>query len=232
MHAGRGLTADTPRLDRIATWYLSTLPAPTHQTQRVLKRLYRMLLTGNAVSVDELAEIEPTDFASLVDDLAGWVLFDADRRIDSSYGLTLRPTPHRVSVNGQRAFAYCPWDAVFLPLLLGDQVKLTTSCPVSGQRIDMVTTPEGIRRITPRASVMSFTTPPALSIAETEDTAIERRQRKKQSIEQICGSVHLFCQASWADRWGAAKNDIHVLSPDEAFQLARNVHLKVFDDDW
>jgi hypothetical protein len=84
--------------------------------------------------------------------------------------------------------------------------------------------------MTPQRSVLSFATPPALSAAKMADTALERRRRKEQSIEQICCQVHLFCRATWANKWRAAKNDIHVLCPDEAFQLAKTVHLTVFGE--
>lgn len=222
------MTTHIALLDKLAAWYVSTLPSATYPTQRVLQTIHRQLLTVGPVALDDLINNETSKGVAVAHDLEGWVLFGSDGRIDSGYEMTLRPTGHRLSIDDNSAFAFCPWDAIFLPLLLGEVVTLTTACPVSGHHISMAVSPSGIRSLAPRDSVMSFVMPSGMSTVGQTGTALEPRRRKEESIRQLCRAIHLFARPNYAKEWGSDQSEFFVLSIEEAVALAARVHRQVF----
>ena len=75
-------------------------------------------------------------------------------------GVTLVPTSHRVQLGGKLLYTWCAFDTVLLPPQLDVQAQVQSTCPVTGQPILFVATPEGvIRDLSPASSVMSLVVP-------------------------------------------------------------------------
>ena len=75
-------------------------------------------------------------------------------------GVTLVPTSHRVQLGGKHLYTWCAFDTVLLPSSLHIEVQVQSTCPVTGQLITFVATPEGvIRDLSPAGSVMSLVVP-------------------------------------------------------------------------
>ena len=75
-------------------------------------------------------------------------------------GVTLMPTSHRVKVGGKLLYTWCAFDTVLLPPQLDVQAQVQSTCPVSGQPITFVATPEGvIMDLSPASGVMSLIVP-------------------------------------------------------------------------
>ena len=75
-------------------------------------------------------------------------------------GVTLVPTSHRLQVRGQRLFTWCAFDTLLFPPSLHMEAQVESTCPVTGQPITFVATPEGvIRDLSPASSVMSLIVP-------------------------------------------------------------------------
>ena len=79
-------------------------------------------------------------------------------------GATLVPTPHRFQIGGQLLYTWCAFDTVLLPPSLHVEAQVQSTCPVTGQPITFVATPEGvIRDLSPASGVMSLIVPIARS---------------------------------------------------------------------
>ena len=75
-------------------------------------------------------------------------------------GVTLVPTSHRVLVGGKLLYTWCAFDTVLLPPQLDVQAQIQSTCPVSGQPITFVATPQGtVLDLLPAGSVMSLIVP-------------------------------------------------------------------------
>lgn len=75
-------------------------------------------------------------------------------------GVTLVPTSHRVLVGGKLLYTWCAFDTVLLPPQLDVQAQVQSTCPVSGQPITFVATPQGtVLDLLPAGSVMSLIVP-------------------------------------------------------------------------
>jgi alkylmercury lyase len=75
-------------------------------------------------------------------------------------GVTLVPTTHRVQVGGKLLYTWCAFDTILLPPQLDVRVQVQSTCPVSGQPITFVATPQGaVLDLLPAGSVMSLIVP-------------------------------------------------------------------------
>jgi len=78
-------------------------------------------------------------------------------------GVTLVPTSHRVQTGGKLLYTWCAFDTVLLPPQLDVQAQVQSTCPVTGQPITFVATPEGtVLDLLPAGSVMSLIVPAEL----------------------------------------------------------------------
>ena len=75
-------------------------------------------------------------------------------------GVILVPTAHLFQLNGSMLYTWCAFDTVLFPPSLHIQAHVHSTCPVTGQAITFVATPEGeIRDLTPLSSVLSLFIP-------------------------------------------------------------------------
>src|SRR5262249_12103390 len=75
-------------------------------------------------------------------------------------GVSMVPTSHRFQIGGKLLYTWCAFDTVLLPPQLDVQAQVQSTCPVTGQTITFVSTPEGtILDLFPTGSVMSLIVP-------------------------------------------------------------------------
>jgi len=75
-------------------------------------------------------------------------------------GATLVPTSHRFQMGGRLLYTWCAFDTVLFPPSLHVEAQVQSTCPVTGQPITFVATPEGtILDLFPAGSVMSLIVP-------------------------------------------------------------------------
>ncbi|MDR7423587.1 MAG: alkylmercury lyase MerB [Armatimonadota bacterium] len=122
-------------------------------------------------------------------------------------GLTLRPTPHRLGVEGRTLFTWCALDTLFFPAMLGKAARVTSPCPITGAEIRVEVTPEGVERLEPSDAVVSVVVP--------ESAGDIRRT--------FCRNVHLFSAPEAASVWLSQHPGAVVLPVATAFQLGRLV---------
>jgi alkylmercury lyase len=71
--------------------------------------------------------------------LAEWGGFFTDEQghVIGFLGLSIRPMPHRLTVTGRTLYAWCAFDTLFLPELLGAAAEVESRCP-SIRRLTMI----------------------------------------------------------------------------------------------
>jgi len=75
-------------------------------------------------------------------------------------GATLVPTSHRFQMGGKLLYTWCAFDTVLFPPSLHVQAQVQSTCPVTGQSITFVATPEGtVLDLSPASGVMSLIVP-------------------------------------------------------------------------
>lgn len=180
----------------------------------VTRALYRLLgFDGQPVTAARLAATVGWDESRsrrLLDRLPN-VELDEHRAVVGFGGLTLRPTPHTVVIDGQARFAWCAWDILFLPVALGTPLAARSACPQTGRAITLTISPTGIVHRSPETAVLSFVHPNAVDVRDVRAS--------------FCTAVHFLADQAAGERWRAHDADRLVLDLDEAFEVGRRMLL-------
>jgi alkylmercury lyase len=191
-----GPTADTLR---------DTFPAC--EDAPLASMLVRLLARGKPVTDGRLAVACDRPVAEVSTQLMRWpnVERDADGAVIAFSGLTLRPTVHSLQVDGRLLHAWCAWDTLFLPRMLGATAHVRSVCPVTGRAVELVVAPGHVEQAEPPGIHVSF--PPV----DTTDTA--------DITGTFCGHVHFLAGADAAEAWQETHPGSHVLDLAAAFEL-------------
>ncbi len=158
-------------------------------------RLAAMLRISQQELAQRLASLPDTEF-----DEQGNIVGQA---------VTLVPTSHRVQIRGTSLYAWCAFDTVEYPPALNAEAQVSSTCPLTGQAITFVVTPDGeIRELTPRAGVMSLLLP---------------QQRRDSARAIFCVQSLFFSSEQAASRSLSTHPQVVLLSVAEAAHLGRLV---------
>jgi alkylmercury lyase len=169
----------------------------------------RLLADGEPVALERLAAA------------AGWPVEDVEvalaaqtsaERDDQGrlvgLALTLRPTPHRFTIDARRLFAWCASDTLLLPVVIGRPAVVESTCPQTGRPIRVEVGPNGVQRVDPPTAVVSAVRPTDELIGVRADT---------------CAHGHFFSSTGATTSWSEAHPDGHVLPVADAFRFGREV---------
>ena len=124
-------------------------------------------------------------------------------------GVTLVPTPHRFQVGGKLLYTWCAFDTVLFPPSLPVEAQVQSTCPVSGQPITFLATPEGsIRDLSPASSLMSLIVP---------------ARRSDCTRATFCQQSLFFQSEQTASTFLAAHSEVILLSVEDAAYVGRLV---------
>ena len=139
---------------------------------------------------------------------------DGDDGIIGIVGLSLnKDWAHKFEVRGNSLRTWCAWDTLFIPLLLAETAVVESESPVSGDLIRVTVSPYGVKDTSPEAAVVSVV---VLDPEKGEVDSVE------QAWAQFCHQVYFFTSREEAEQWKADREDIEVLSVDDAFELGRH----------
>jgi alkylmercury lyase len=103
------------------------------------------------------------------------------------FGLSLVPTAHQFTINGQTLYTWCALDTFLYTALLGQPSEVVSQCPITARPITLVMTPEGVIRLSPLSSVISIVIPDG-SVADCRRSA-------------FCNYGHFFATAEAGATW-------------------------------
>jgi hypothetical protein len=58
-------------------------------------------------------------------------------------------SPHRLTIDGRRLSAWCAWDTLFLPQLLGQTADVESTSPTAGATVHVTVTPDALEYVDP-----------------------------------------------------------------------------------
>src|SRR6266849_3916719 len=181
-----------PEIDELAERLTAAMPRLDAGEQRIALTLIGQLALGAPVGVSPLASaagLSEAQITNTLDHLPG-VFRDEEQRVVGFMGLAVvEMGHHRIHVDGRPLSAWCAWDTLFLPELLGETAYVTSRSPTSGAEISLTVTPTGPTDLAPADTVVSFLLP------ETEfDAGI---------VQRFCHFVHFFASPEDGARWTA-----------------------------
>jgi alkylmercury lyase len=115
--------------------------------------------------------------------------------------------PHHLIVDGRTLYAWCAFDTLFLPELLGAEADVVSRCPATGERVALTVSGGEVSNPRPRDTVMSY-----LHRAEPLDQNV---------INTFCHYIHFFANPAAAHAWTAQHEGTFTLSLAEGSEIAR-----------
>ena len=207
------------RIEELADRLAEAMPRLDASDQRIALTLIRELGIAAPVSVSRLATAAGLSAAQITDALGQLpgVFRDDQQLVVGFMGLTVNEMGrHRIHLDGRALSAWCAWDTLFLPQLLGETVKVTSRSPASGTEISLTVTPTGPADLQPADTVVSFLLPETGFAADV--------------IQRFCHFVHFFASADDGNAWTAERPGTFLLSVDAAYRLGQLTNHAVFCD--
>jgi alkylmercury lyase len=125
--------------------------------------------------------------------------------------LTLRPTSHRFRVRGNDLYTWCGFDALFLPILLGERAEVASTCPVTGVDIRLTVEPDGaVSAATPAEVVVGIVGEDVTSCCTAAGPGSD-----------ICTQMQFFASRDAGERWLDSHPGVAVVDLDSAREIAR-----------
>jgi len=200
-------------LDELSSAVVGRMPSVSEEETAVALSLYRLLSEGSPVSPERLAEASGRPEEQVRAVLERWpAVFYEDGAVIGFWGLALGPTGHAFEVGAERLSTWCAWDALFIPVLIGQRALVRSHDPVTGEEISLTVGPDGIGEASGSDIVVSFLDPSALDFDDNV-------------ILSFCGYVHFFTSPASRSRWVAEHPATFLLSLEEAFDLGRRTNL-------
>lgn len=192
----------------LATELAAATPALSDDEQRLFLILYGLLAAGQPVDASYLADQArlPVDVVSDALARLPGVYTDEQGRVIGFWGLSIRPMPHCMTINGHTLYAWCAWDTLFLPELLGATAEIESTCPATGQRITLTVDGTKVTSQHPAETVLTF-----LHRDEPFDA---------DTIKTFCHYVHFFANPEAAAQWTAQHEGTFTLSLADGSAIA------------
>jgi alkylmercury lyase len=183
-----------------------------HADQDIQLALFRALAQGEAVQTARLVAQTGLDATDISARLQRWhgVHTDDIGRIVAFQGLSTVQTPHRLHVDGRTLYAWCAWDTLFLPELIGRPAEIESTCPTTGKTISLHVEPDGPTNVSPPQAVLSFLLP----ASRFDDDA----------IQSFCNFIHFFTSPDAAHAWTARHPGTFITTIQEGFDIGQHTN--------
>lgn len=183
---------------------------------RVTIRTMQALSKGKPVSPTQLAAIweMPVEQVSVILNQAnenGRAEIDANGDLVGGV-LSLNPTPHEVLIGNEHLYAWCAWDAIYAPGVVGKPAHIISKDPVTGETIKVSMTTTGIETVQPESAVVSVV-----------GTEVDMRGGPESSR---CTQMLFFESRESAKQWVQNHKGVFILTLEEAFELAKEFQIK------
>jgi alkylmercury lyase len=200
-------------LEELAANIVSCFPGLNLLEQRLSLGLYRLLAEGQPVPRMALVNRLETSIETVSRILDSWpgVFSDADQQIVGYWGLSIPvsySSPHTLRMNGRTLAAWCAWDTLFLPELIGQTAEIESVGPAGSETVRLTVTPECVERVEPVGALISVLLPDA-------------QKMQKDVVTSFCHFVHFFPSRQAAESWTTKHAGTFLLSIQEAHVLAR-----------
>jgi alkylmercury lyase len=195
-------------------------PALNPEEQRMSLKLYRLLAGGKPVPIHRLAERLARHSDDVAKTVRTWpgVFFDQRGDVIGYWGLSpTHETTHHFRMDGRMLYAWCAWDTLFLPALLGRSADVESASPRTRTSIRLTVAPDGVRHVEPDGVVMSLVMP-------------DRDKVQENVVTSFCHFLHFFPSKHEGEAWVAEHPGASVLSLAAAFELGRQKNRLQYPD--
>lgn len=161
----------------------------------VRREAFAAIVAGRAASLPDVARRHGLDEETLGEAVAwleerGAAERDADGLIVSAHGVTHHETPHMIEIDGRWVHTWCAFDAVGIPVAVGLEARVRTSCPSCGAALDL--------RVRDGRVVDAARGDPVVWFPTANCSHV---------LTDFCASANLFCDRSHLAAWREASSE-------------------------
>ncbi len=180
------------------------------EEQRVAVHIYRTLGEGYPVSKVNLVKQLSIPLEEVSKILERWtgVYYNKQDEIIGFWGISITKMNHKLKIENQNAYAWCAWDAIFIPEIIKRNVVIESSCPVTKESISITITPEKITAQKPKNIYVSFLEPEAAEIIE-------------DVVSNFCHYIYFFSSKEAGEKWVSQNKGTYLLTLDEVQLLSK-----------
>jgi alkylmercury lyase len=173
----------------------------------VFPDLVRLIAGGRPVAVEAVAAAMGRPVADVERTLRAQAALEWDQagRV-IGFGLTLRPTDHRVVIGERTLYTWCATDPFLVCLVLDQRVTVESTCPASGRRVRLAVGPGGLTAVAPAGAVVSQ----RLCGGAVADLRSD-----------VCDHGHFFASPTDAAGWLTGHPDGEAIAVADAFARCR-----------
>lgn len=199
----------TNEFEPVAAGILALFSPLSATEQRLSLALYRLLAKGAPVSNEALANAIEMEAGAIERTLATWPALyrDGSGCIVGYAGLTISGTKHRMRIAGRTLYAWCAWDTLFLPSLLGASAEVESRCAASGERITLTVHPDRVE-LEERKPFVSLIVP-------------ARDKAWTDIVSHFCCHVQFLADEDAASDWTARNPGSHIATLEQAWELGQ-----------
>ncbi len=183
--------------------------------------LYDQLSAGRPVTQGQMSEtLDWTEkkVTGMFDELPSVYLdYDEDGNVSDWGGFGLDGGNNRFNIRGNEMFAWCAWDALFVPAVVGEPAQVTAVDAEDGSEVSLTVTPSGVEDISPAGAVMTFALPGMKAFPRFEEFSFQR-------------TVFFFGSEYSARRWLGKNPGPELITIEEGFELGRTMNRIRFPD--
>lgn len=177
---------------------------------RLTVRTVQALSRGRPIARSELVDLWGMPSGAVNDVLeasvtAGQAEVDPEGRLVGGV-LTLDPTDHQITFGDRTVFAWCSFDALWAPAVVGETARIRSTDPVTGGTIDLTVSPSGVEDVRPAEAVVT--------VVGADAAADGGRDSPR------CTHMLFFESRASALEWTDEVPGVAILTPAEAREIA------------
>lgn len=197
--------------DALSTFIRQVMPRLEADGRLVALQIYKGLAARGTISLAELSDRTGMGAARVEAIILPWpgVYRDEAGDIVGFWGLAARPvSKHVLRINDQTRYAWCAWDCLFIPALLGESVQVRSVCPQTGDPIELIVAGDSVEHVRPATTVLS------MLLADVDDS-------RQDIVSSFCHFVHFFKDEEAARKWAASRAGTRIITLHQGLELGR-----------
>ena len=206
---------------RLVADFLRLFGLPDEEEQVFVVELYRQLAAGEPVSRGQMARVldwPEEKVTGMFDGLpSAYLDYDGDGNVNDWGGFGLDGGNNGFTILGNEMFAWCAWDALFVPAIVGEPARVDAVDPEDGEEVSMTVTPSGVEHIRPEGAVMTFALPGMEAFPSFKGFSFQR-------------TVFFFGSEKTAKSWLEKNPGPELITIEEGFELGRTMNRIRFPD--
>ena len=126
--------------------------------------------------------------------------------------ISLVPSSHKFQVNDKTLYAWCSYDAIYAPGVIGSDAFVESFDPLTNESIQMKVSPNGITESEPEGVVTTVVGMDADARGGAESPR--------------CNQMHFFASEENARRWAADHPGVLIMTVDQLFDVVKEFQIE------